>query len=209
MTTVALVSPAQLRPRSPVADLHACWSECNEKEKDSFDFEPWKVDMEEFLTLMMNSGFCVDVYHPSRVTKCRCMEDLRHEITEEEKDRVIGYLVIYARMGFREQRSLVAEWKRYAHSNKVAMGGTEHRSTQHKVYLLPGSHTHKICKNAVAKIIGKKKTAWASIGKKDGHGLFNRPGNATMKEEDNDLLHDFFLLSMHWQHQGQLVWFRH
>lgn len=142
--------------------------------------------------MMMNSGYCVDLHHASRLTKCMCMEDLRNEITEEEKDRVVAYLIIYARMGYREQRSLVAEWKRYAEATRASIAGMEHRHTQHKIYLLPGSHTNRICKNAVAKIIGKKKEAWGSIGKKISHGLSNRPSNNAMKQEDNDFLHDYF-----------------
>ena len=185
----ALVSPCQQRSRSPVAALHSCWNECSEKEKDSFDFEPWEGDIAEFLTLMMNSGRCIDLHNASRVSKCNCMEELRDNITDEEKDRVVAYLIIYARMGFREQRSLVAEWKRYAFSTKALC---DRRGDQHKVYLLPGSQTFKICKNAVAHIIGKGRAAWNSIGKKDSHGLADRKSNHSTREEDLDLLHEFF-----------------
>jgi hypothetical protein len=190
MANLVLVSPSKQRLRSPVGDLHSCWIECSEKEKDSFDFGPWETDIAEFLTMMMNSGRCMDLHNASRETKCMCMEELRDHITEEEKDRVVAYLIIYARMAFREQRSLVAEWKRYAASSRM-MGG--HRTDQHKVFLLPGSHTHKICKNAIARIIGKKKVAWNSIGRKeDSHGLADRPSNHSTRQEDIDLLHDYF-----------------
>ena len=189
MANLVLVSPSKQRVRSPVADLHSCWMECSEKEKDSFDFGPWENDLAEFLTMMMNSGRCKDLHNASRETKCLCMEELRDHITEEEKERVVAYLIIYARMGFREQRSLVAEWKRYAASTRMF---GDHRANQHKVFLLPGSHTHKVCKNAVALIIGKKREAWSSIGTKDSHGLANRPSNRSTRQEDMDLLHDYF-----------------
>ena len=95
---MALVSPIKGRIRSPVADLHACWIDCNEKEKEAFDFEPWKNDIEDFLTLMMNSGGRHDLQHSGQVTKCLCMEKIRETITEQEKEGVLQYLVMYARL---------------------------------------------------------------------------------------------------------------
>ena len=82
MANLVLASPCKQRGRSPVADLHSCWSECSEKEKDSFDFEPWESDISEFLMLMMNSGCCKDLHNASRETKCLCMEELRDHITD-------------------------------------------------------------------------------------------------------------------------------
>jgi hypothetical protein len=153
MADFGLVSPFKQQGRSPVGDLHSCWTECSDSEKDCFDFEPWENDITEFLTLMMNSGYCMDLHNASRSTKCKCMEELRDHITEDEKDTVVAYLIIYARMGYQEQRRLVAEWKRYA-SSAQTMGGR--RCNKHKVFLLPGLHSHKVCKNAIAMIIGKK-----------------------------------------------------
>ena len=142
--------------------------------------------------MMMNSGPCIDLHHQARITKCLCMEDLRDEITEEEKDEVVEYLIGYAKLGRQEQRSVIGEWKRHAEANVFLIDGTERRSAKHKVFLLPGSTTHKICKNSIAKLVGKSKDAWKSIGLKDVHGLANRRSNHALKTADMELLHDYF-----------------
>ena len=38
--TMALVSPAKGRARSPVSDFHACWMEATDAERNEFDLEP-------------------------------------------------------------------------------------------------------------------------------------------------------------------------
>ena len=193
---MALVSPAKGSIRSPVVDLHSCWMEARKGERASFDFAPWKDDIEEFLTMMMNSGPCIDLHHHARVTMCLCMEELRDAITEEEKNEVVEYLIGYAKLGRQEQRSVIGEWKRHAEANVFLIDGTERRSAKHKVSLLPGSTTHKICKNSIAKLVGKSKDAWKSIGLKDVHGLANRRSNHALKTADMELLHDYFF-SLH------------
>ena len=95
---------------------------------------------------------------------------------------------------FGEQRQLVLEWKKYASSVRIEMDGRGHREDKHTVFLLPGSTTHRVCKNALARIIGKSKHAWDSIGKpgKDVHGLSLRQvGNRSMDIDHQVSLFDF------------------
>ena len=113
-------------------------------------------------------------------------------LSDEDKDKVIDYLVMYAKMHRDDQRSLVLEWKRFA---DVLTGNAGKRGAYGgKVFLLPGT-THLICKNAIAKLVGKKKTAWGSIvyGAARGHGLKNRQSNCQLKAEVQDDLHAYFL----------------
>ena len=181
------VSPSKTPLSSPVVQLHALWNECNRQEQEEFDYSPWRESLEDFLIVMMRTEFCTDVHNPGRKTKCTCMSSL--DISNVEKEEVLDYLITYAKMGRDEQRALIWEWKRYS---KVLDTG-ERGAYGGKTYLLPGT-THVICKNAIAKIIGKKCDAWSSIkGPEPSHGLKDWPSNSRMKPEVEDDLHAYFL----------------
>ena len=133
----------------------------------------------------MNSGECFDLHHQRQQTMCNCMTETRDTITDNELKLVMGYLIIYSQLSWKEQRQLVAEWVRYANSS---------RFVGKKNFLLPGISTIRVCRNAIAKIIGKSKVAWNSIGKegKEGHGLSNRKSNNRISDEIEAALHDYF-----------------
>ena len=108
-------------------------------------------------------------------------------ITDNDKDKVVDYLVMYAKMPRDDQRTLILEWKRYA---KVLVGN----SYRGRCYLLPGT-THMICKNAIAQLIGKKGYAWDNIieGEKSSNGLKEQRSITSLKPEVEDALHSYFL----------------
>jgi hypothetical protein len=129
---------------------------------------------------------CVDIYSKNP-TDCRCLENL--DLTEEEAEAAVTYLINYFKLSFSEQRSLVSwEWKRYANILSAEIGEQEDRSSYStkQVYLLPGcSASHRLCRNAIAKLIGKLKHAWSSIGQegKDIHGLSTKKPNNSLPAE--------------------------
>jgi hypothetical protein len=83
----------------------------------------------------------------------------------------------------------VLEWKRYALAFRSSFVANRNR-----VYLLPGSGTYKICKNALAKIIWKEHHSWDSIQEgKSEHGLAKREaGNRAQPSEMTKKLHEYF-----------------
>jgi hypothetical protein len=91
-----------------VLELRQCWNACSKTEKDTFDFDPWKSELEEFLTLTMNHGFCMDLHHAQCSTTCTCMKELQDTLTDQDRDNIIAYLVLYARL----------EWKKCAKSHR-------------------------------------------------------------------------------------------
>ena len=96
------VSPSKTPLASPVLQLHTQWKECNKQEREQFDYQPWRDALEDFLILMMQSEFCTDVHNPSRKTRCKCMSSL--DLSHDDKENAIDYLVTYAKMGRDEQR---------------------------------------------------------------------------------------------------------
>jgi hypothetical protein len=108
---------------------------------------------------------------------------------EEEQYAIFDYLCRYARVSWSEQRVLILEWKRYAAGFQESC-----RRNKNQVYLLPGSSTYKICKSALAKLIGKERHAWDSIkeGKME-HGLAKKEaGNRAQDFEMTERLHEYF-----------------
>ena len=183
------VSPSKTPVSSPVLELHNCWVECKKKERENFDFKPWRDDLEDFLIMMMQSRGCMDVYNPSRLTNCNCMSRLN--LSDHDKEKVVDYLISYAKMSRDDQRSLILEWKRYSKVFTLDIG--ERGSYGSKTFLLPGT-THLICQHAIAMIIGKKRSAWSSIKESNrGHGLKARPSNCRVKPEVEEDLHAYFL----------------
>ena len=188
--------PTTLVPpvKSPVVGFIACWAECTKKERLEFDFGPWKQAFQDFLMELMNGGPCFDLHNLSRQTKCRCMEKLMIAITPMDMEQVVNYLVLYCKLEYRERRLLILEWKRYAAVAKFSMEGAAHRQQQHCTFLLPGSSVHRICKNAIAFIVGKGRRAWDSIGKKESvdHGLCGLASNNSLSTSDTDKLWQYF-----------------
>jgi hypothetical protein len=168
MADLPLVSPTKHPLRNPLLDLRQCWKECTKKEKESFDLEPWKESFLGYLTQLCLSGNCTDLQNASRKTDCTCLQDL--DLKDEEVDQLFDYLLKYFKMEFQEQRRLILEWKRYAASMK-ALGS--HDGKKHLCFLLPGSWTRRLCKSAIAKLVGKSRHAWSSISKDISpvHGL--------------------------------------
>jgi hypothetical protein len=88
---------------------------------------------------------------------------------------------------------LVSEWKKYA----AAFGEP---AKNPRMYLLPGSSTYKICRTALAKLIGKERHAWDSIEHdtpEREHGLSRRledrmTGNQAADSETIQALHQYF-----------------
>jgi hypothetical protein len=183
----ALVSPQKEHLQHPLLELCKAWNASSKKEKEEFDLEPWKREFECFLDVLCNSGPCVDMHNRSRTINCNCMAQLDFA-NQEEQESIFNYLFQYARLSWSEQRVLVLEWKRYAAAFCSSFVGNRHR-----VYLLPGSSTYKICKRALAKLIGKERHAWQSIEEgKEAHGLTKRTVNHAQDSDTTEKLHNYF-----------------
>jgi hypothetical protein len=195
---MAMICQPVAAPKSPIKDLIACWADSSKQERNAFSYVPWKYRITLFFNDTMKAGFCLDLHHSIRQTKCSCMVELGKVLQPDELSVVVDYLVLYSKLAFEERRSLILEWKRYASAAKFSMEGAAHRTQQHLVYLLPGSSNHRICKNALANILCKGRKAWDSIGRNDSesHALAGRVSNHRLSDNDFEKLFDYFYVIM-------------
>jgi hypothetical protein len=112
LLTMALVSPLNAPLVHPLEAFRREWNSCGKKAEDALDYSAYQSDTMAFLDTLSNLGGCIDIYNPPQQTLCTCMADL--DLTREEADETVEYLIKYFKMSFSEQRSLVAEWKKYS-----------------------------------------------------------------------------------------------
>jgi hypothetical protein len=186
---MALVSPQKEHLQHPLLELRRAWQKATKVERETFDLAPWKEEFACFLDVLCNSGPCTSLHNPGRQINCNCMSELDF-VDDNEQDAIFSYLCRYARMTRTEQRVLILEWKRYAAGFQASC-----RGNKNQVYLLPGSSTYKICKSALAKLIGKERYAWDSIkeGGQIEHGLSKQEaGNRAQDSDMTERLHEYF-----------------
>jgi hypothetical protein len=190
MATPPPVSPANALIDHPLDELHRLWNSSNKAIRETIDIPVFRQETLAYLDMLSNVGPCLDLYNPSLPIDCFCMANL--DLTEEEAGDTVDYLINYFKLRFTEQRAIVSEWKRYA--NTLSTFHEEANTPTRQVFLLPGTSTHMICKSALAKLIGKSKSAWSSIGEggKQIHGLSNRKSNTGISAEMEVKLNEYF-----------------
>ena len=192
---MALVSPSNAPTDHPLHAFRHEWNKTSKSGRQSFGYAAIRAETMAFLDTISNLGPCVDMFSKNP-SDCFCMANL--DLTEDEAEATVDYLIDYFKRPFTEQRSLVAEWKRYAKilSDEMEMGRRALTSSCTKqVFLLPGSSCHRLCHNAIAKLVGKSKFAWQSIGeegKELQHGHANKKPNNSMSETMEDKLNEYF-----------------
>jgi hypothetical protein len=165
--------------RNPVLELHKGWHGPKKARKE-LDLPMFEKKMEAWVIHCTTLPSCIDVYNQSP-SKCSCCYLL--SFTEEELASVGKYLVEYACLKPYEKKARVAEWIRYAqaHAPSVYEGGRGAYST--KNFLFPGTNETFVCKNAVAYLLGYKRTSWSKVsqhvskGKALEHGLHGKNSN--------------------------------
>jgi ribosome-binding protein aMBF1 (putative translation factor) len=184
--------------RSPymnsVKVLHSVWMNSTKEEQKDFDSTPWLCDIENMLLLIMTDGRCFDVLNPSRRTSCCCMQGELYPVLDyHERRHAVRYLFDFAKLPANGQHILVVEWMKYGSSNKY--GG---RAEQHMSYLFPGCSKYRVCKNAVARIIGYGQKHWTtcSTAAKNNmlpvHGHVGYESNAKLPQVYQAALLTFF-----------------
>ena len=188
----AAVSPANKPQRHPLDAFRRQWLGLKICERESFDVSVYRDETLAFLDTLGNLGCCRDIVNPRNSIECYCMSNL--DLTEEEAEQTVDYLINYFKLTFSEQRSLILEWKRYAKTLSEMHHGESFSYSQYQIFLLPGSSTHRLCRNAVATLVGKSRHAWTSIGLegKEAHGLLNQKSNNTMSEDMKEKLNEYF-----------------
>jgi len=179
----------QAMARSPVQEVHRKWLKTPKKKQSEFDHDDATTLFFPFLTWVCGRR-CLDVRNT--VTKCTCM--MIENVTLDERVECAYTLEDFAIKSKEEQQTLILQWMRYAEVMQREVG----RGTQGRLYLLPGSNNKLICRNALARIIGFKRTAWNAVKKayskkiaRPKHGLCGKAGNKKNKDYD-DLLFEFF-----------------
>jgi hypothetical protein len=115
---MANVSPSNQPTVHPLVEFRRKWNGCGKSAKESFDYSSFREETAAFLDTLSNLGPCIDMFSQN-ATDCYCIENL--DLTEEEADGTVDYLINYFKLSFSEQRSLVLEWKRYAKNLSLEM----------------------------------------------------------------------------------------
>ena len=108
MASKPLVSPSKVPTKHPLDEFRKQWNASSCEGQDQFDYSEAISCTEEFLTLMVNSGKCMDLYNPGSRVACSCMEQL--ELSNEEVSSFASYLINYFKLSWEEQRALILEW---------------------------------------------------------------------------------------------------
>ena len=178
--------------------MSADWGKLTKKQRSSFDLVAAAKRIFGSVEEQLWTDHCKDLHKPKRDTNCTCMSELRNVIDKEEKKAIVEYLMNFAKMEATQQRTILAEWMKYA-GERPSKEGKESELSRN--YLLPGTF-HRICKNAVARMVGRGKDAWMRIqnhlgaGSSLKHGLAGRKGNKACQvyEERLELFFDELLL---------------
>jgi hypothetical protein len=190
MATPPLVSPGNAVIDHPLDEFRRLWKSSNKATREAIDINVFRDETLAFLDMLSNVGPCLDLYNANDPIDCFCMANL--DLTEDEARSTVDYLINYFKLPFQQQRAIVLEWKRYA--NTLSTFQEQANSPTRQVFLLPGTSTHMLCKSAIARLIGKSKTAWCSIGVpgKHIHGLANRKSNTGISGEMEVKLNEYF-----------------
>jgi hypothetical protein len=188
---MALVSPSNNPVNHPLDEFRRVWVSSSKAEKENFDYSHFRAETMAYLDTLSNLGACHCIYNPENVIDCYCLANL--DLTEEEAEGTVDYLIRYFKLPFSAQRSLVHEWKRYA-KTLAKLGQTDRTLSPIQTYLLPGSYHHRLCKNSLAKLIGKSRFAWDSIelDRKEAHGHSSQKPNNRIPENVVALLNEYF-----------------
>jgi len=177
--------------RSPVLDIRQDWNKCKKADKEAFKTDRHHVDR---LLLWIESvkaeNYCQDIFNSNRNTKCQCFHDA--ELTDETKEGVALELFRISVLDFEPRKMLFVFWIRYAQllSRHPIISKTI-------TFLLPGTATTLVCRNAVARLVGLGKTIWSELmhhlrdGTLPTHGLKGKASNRS-NEFMNEILERFF-----------------
>ena len=162
-----------------------------------FDESAARLEQAQWLEQVASRN-CVDVLNPSRgETNCDCMQVAIDDMNFEETmqfGRAMSGLLKKTRKDIDRH---VVEWVKYAEASRRDLAGRD-KATQQRVYLLPGAHKHKVCKNAIAALFGYGRDSWKTLvqAAKEGefrdHGLTGKCSNNLKKFNHAPLLHEFF-----------------
>ncbi|CAB9531119.1 hypothetical protein SEMRO_3257_G345920.1 [Seminavis robusta] len=153
----------------------------------------------EYVRAAIEKPFCFDLINkPGRRTTCTCLQDLGEQIDDEEVglEACAKSLFLFCKLDYAERKRMVKEWIRSGLAAQLMFQGMQ-RETTTRVFLLPGSTTRLICRNALCQFIGYGQKSWKGVVKlvKSGddpvHGLKNKVGNK-LNSKSMDLFHVFF-----------------
>ena len=152
-TEDAVAARAAARAKAnPISCLRAVWHRAKSKSKrDAIDLVPWRHNIQVYVAnLIADTGGCFDLHKtPNGRVQCHCMNAI--VLDDEERVASVDYLIMFATLGKSEQEAIVLEWMRYS---KMTPGKGS------RCFFFPGSTTHKICRNALAKVIGYGERSW-------------------------------------------------
>jgi hypothetical protein len=150
--------------------------------KSAFDAEEAAAKLKLFPTHLISQPFCRELNSQS-LTKCTCLSGLQDNGNEDvDISPTVDYLISFASRSIEDQQRIVMEWIKYA---KLFSTGAPAEEKLH-CFLLPGStESYKVCKNALARMIGFGRKKWETINSlvanntMPTHGLRGIPSNNT------------------------------
>ena len=194
-----LQTPLHVELESPVKLLHKEWVKSSPKQQSEINIDLRRESCVTYLDKLLfclPADRCFDLEHPLKQTSCTCLGGIKNELDITEKAQVARYMVWFSHLDWHNQRKLVMEWMKYSIVMQQQVKGK-------RLFLLPGSSKHLVCKSAVARIIGFKRNAWGSLWRrvKEGkpapiHGLIlnsedDETGNRSNPRQ-HELMHQFF-----------------
>lgn len=170
--------------------VHVLWNnfkKVKKSDKKAFDFSPYRIRFNDFLSTLQLEESCRDVYVPKRHCKCTCLKDLTLDIVDTHG--FCNYMVTYSTKKECDRKDILVEWIKYAHAREGEALSGKYAYTLH-CFLLPGTTRQLICTHALARIVGKNKDAWGTVsnaakfGYSLTHGLVGQAGNRVMVDSE-------------------------
>lgn len=156
-------------PPSPVIALHGMWVLTKKKHHDDgFDFEPHRICLKQHIDFLKVRPTCPDFLNPSHKGSCSCMATIT--LTTKQLELTVDSLIKFAIMLRKHQQAKLKEWMTYVQAASKTLVGFG-CAAQAKVFILPGSESIMICRNALGYLIGFNADAWQAVKGFVKHGV--------------------------------------
>ena len=189
----------QSKQRSPVSSIHSEWEKAGLEGRKEWDVDKQRRKIQDFLSAVLNESTCLNLR--GEPLQCTCLRNAAATLTEDETEFLVETLCGFAYMKKEQQQQWVCQWISHAQSTltwiKGHLGGAATKEATTLLYTMPGTVHHRICRNAIARLVDYNQRSWKTcenfVEKKltPRHGLAGKPSNNHDPAQD-ELLHDFF-----------------
>ena len=148
---------------SPIPFIRNHYLKLSKVEKQNFNRLDAKICIWRFLRNLFEERRCLDIQHKDRKLSCTCIRTAGYSIAQEEKWVILEYLLNFSLKPRQDRLFVCLEWVKYAMWLNENIQGAVFSTAKGKVYLIPGSTRHQICKHALARLLGMGRRAWKTV----------------------------------------------